>query len=95
LLPFPVGLSGARSGHLRVWQVLAGCDRALRTVKVAEAAGLSRSAAANVLASLARVRAVRRSREGGADLWALPPAALETRDQSLAAGDFRRSRAAE
>ncbi len=83
VLPFPKKLAGARPGHRRVWKVLIEADRVLRTVEVAEAAGISRSAAASALSSLARVRAVRRFREDGCDNWVLPPADLAARDEAL------------
>ena len=83
LLPFPAQLSGARPGHRRVWRVLLEAEKVLRTVEVAEAAGISRSATASALAALARVRAVRRLREGGSDHWVLPPASLAARDKAL------------
>jgi hypothetical protein len=83
VLPFPAQLSGARPGHRRVWRVLVEAETVLRTVEVAEAAGISRSATASALAALARVRAVRRLREGGSDHWVLPPASLAARDKAL------------
>lgn len=83
VLPFPAQLSGARPGHRRVWRVLIESERVLRTVEVAEAAGISRSATASALSALARVRAVRRLREGGSDHWVLPPASLAARDKAL------------
>ena len=83
VLPFPKELSGARPGHRRVWRVLIEAEKVLRTVEVAEAAGISRSATASALAALARVRAVRRLREEGSDHWVLPPASLAARDKAL------------
>ena len=83
VLPFPKELAGARPGVRRVWKALVESERVLRTVEVAEAAGISRSAAASALSSLARVRAVCRSREDGSDTWVLPPDALAVRDKAL------------